>query len=146
MYDIIIKCAQPEREARARSALWLPCAAPRRARPDDKCPIPRKPLPYPQNEYTDQNNQFFRPNFGHCMNDSLDAINDFDSSHITVIRLRDQDIQNDLRQLQVQTFLGNPISKFDTDGLQVLDANNIGTILIKCLQKQIIAHSYVVIE
>ncbi len=60
----------------------------------------------------------------HCMNDSLDAIINFDSSHNTIIRIRDQDWQNDLRQFQFQTFLGTSVSKFDTEGLQVLDTNN----------------------
>ncbi len=53
----------------------------------------------------------------YCMNGSLDAIINFDGSHNTVIRLRDQDRQTDLRQLQIQTFLETSISRFDTDGL-----------------------------
>ncbi len=42
----------------------------------------------------------------------LDPIINFDSSQNTVIRIRDQDIINDLRQLQIQTFEGNIISEF----------------------------------
>ncbi len=62
-----------------------------------------------------------------CMNDSVDAIINFDSTHNTVIRIREQDIVNSIyypRQFQIQTYQGTTISKFDIQGLQVLDTNN----------------------
>ena len=61
------------------------------------------------------------------MNDSVDAIINFDATHNTVIRIREQDIVNQVyypRQLQIQTYQGTSISKFDVQGLQVLDTNN----------------------
>ena len=61
------------------------------------------------------------------MNDSVDAIINFDSTHNTVIRIREQDIVNQIyypRQLQIQSFQGTTLSKFDIQGLQVLDTNN----------------------
>ena len=62
-----------------------------------------------------------------CMNDSVEAIINFDATHNTVIRIREQDIVNQVyypRQLQIQTYQGTSISKFDIQGLQVLDTNN----------------------
>jgi hypothetical protein len=62
------------------------------------------------------------------MNDSVDAIINFDSTHNTVIRIREQDIVNSIyypRQFQIQTYQGTTISKFDIQGLQLLDTNNI---------------------
>ena len=62
-----------------------------------------------------------------CMNDSPDAIINFDTTHntvITVIRIPEQDIVNQVyypRQFQIQSFQGTSISKFDIQGLQVLD-------------------------
>ena len=63
----------------------------------------------------------------HCMNDSVEAIINFDITHNTVIRIREQDIVNQVyypRQLQIQSFQGTSISKFDIQGLQVLDTYN----------------------
>ena len=62
-----------------------------------------------------------------CMNDSPESIINFDATHNTVIRIREQDIVNQVyypRQLQIQTYQGASISKFDVQGLQVLDTNN----------------------
>ena len=62
-----------------------------------------------------------------CMNDSVEAIINFDTTHNTVIRIREQDIVNQVyypRQLQIQSFQGTSISKFDIQGLQVLDTYN----------------------
>jgi hypothetical protein len=61
------------------------------------------------------------------MNDSPESIINFDATHNTVIRIREQDIVNQVyypRQLQIQTYQGASISKFDVQGLQVLDTNN----------------------
>ena len=62
-----------------------------------------------------------------CMNDSPESIINFDATHNTVIRIREQDIVNQVyypRQFQIQTYQGASISKFDVQGLQVLDTNN----------------------
>ena len=62
-----------------------------------------------------------------CMNDSPESIINFDATHNTVIRIREQDTVNQVyypRQLQIQTYQGASISKFDVQGLQVLDTNN----------------------
>ncbi len=72
-----------------------------------------------------------------CMNDSVDAIINFDGTHNTVIRIRKQDIVNQIyypRQLQIQSFQGTTLSKFDIQGLQVLDINNNWYYNNKCLQ------------
>ncbi len=61
------------------------------------------------------------------MNDSLDAIINFDSTHNTVIRIREQDILNSIyypKQFQSQSYQGTTISKFDIQGSQVSDTNN----------------------
>ena len=63
-------------------------------------------------------------NLYHVMADSPDNIINFDATHNTVIRIREQDIVNQInypRQFQVQTYQGTTISKFDVQGLQVLD-------------------------
>ncbi len=62
-----------------------------------------------------------------CMSDSPEAIINFDSTHNTVIRIREQDIVNQIyypRQLQIQSYQGTAFSKFDVQGLQLLDKYN----------------------
>ena len=66
-------------------------------------------------------------NLYHVMADSPVNIINFDATHNTVIRIREQDTVNQIyypRQFQVQTFEGTAISKFDVQGLQVLDKYN----------------------
>ncbi len=56
------------------------------------------------------------------MSDSPDNIISF-----TVIRIREQDIVNQIyypKQFQIKTFEGTTISKFDVQGLQLLDQYN----------------------
>ena len=62
-----------------------------------------------------------------CMSDSPECLINFDSTHNTVIRIREQDTVNQIyypRQLQIQSYQGTAFSKFDIQGLQVLDTNN----------------------
>ena len=63
-------------------------------------------------------------NLYHVMSDTPANIINFDASHNTVIRIREQDIVNQPRQLQIQSYQGTSFSKFDIQGLQVLDINN----------------------
>ena len=61
------------------------------------------------------------------MSDSPECLINFDSTHNTVIRIREQDIVNQIyypRQLQIQSYQGTAFSKFDIQGLQLLDTNN----------------------
>jgi hypothetical protein len=63
----------------------------------------------------------------HVMSDSPDNIIGFDATHNTVIRIREQDIVNQIyypRQFQIKTFEGATIAKFDVQGLQLLDKYN----------------------
>jgi hypothetical protein len=63
----------------------------------------------------------------HVMEDSPDNIINFDTTHNTVIRFREQDIINNIyypRQIQFQSFEGTTFSKFDISGLQLLDKYN----------------------
>ena len=61
------------------------------------------------------------------MEDSPENIINFDATHNTVIRVREQDTINQYyypRQIQFQSFQGTTFSKFDIQGLQVLDKYN----------------------
>jgi len=63
----------------------------------------------------------------HVMEDSPDNIINFDTTHNTVIRVREQDVINNIyypRQIQFQSFEGTTFSKFDISGLQLLDKYN----------------------
>jgi len=63
----------------------------------------------------------------HVMEDSPECIINFDATHNTVIRVREQDTINQYyypRQIQFQSFQGTTFSKFDIQGLQVLDKYN----------------------
>ncbi len=67
------------------------------------------------------------------MSDTPDSIINFDATHNTIIRVREQDIVNQIyypRQIPFQSYQGTAFSKFDVQWLQVLDVNNIGIILI----------------
>ena len=62
-----------------------------------------------------------------CMSDNPDCIINFDATHNTIIRIREQDTTNQIyypRQLQIQSHQATTFSKFDIQGLQVLDTNN----------------------
>ena len=62
-----------------------------------------------------------------CMSDTPNAIINYDATHNTIIRISEQDTVNQIyypRQLQIQTYQGTAFSKFDVQGLQVLDINN----------------------
>ena len=61
------------------------------------------------------------------MEDSPECIINFDATHNTVIRVREQDTINQYyypRQIQFQTFQGTTFSKFDIEGLKLLDKYN----------------------
>ena len=63
----------------------------------------------------------------HVMEDSPDNIINFDATHNTVIRVREQDTINKYyypRQIQFQSFEGTTFSNFDISGLQLLDKYN----------------------
>ena len=63
----------------------------------------------------------------HVMEDSPENIIKFDATHNTVIRIREQDNLNQVyypRQIQFQSFQGTTFSKFDIQGLQLLDKYN----------------------
>ncbi len=67
--------------------------------------------------------------------DTPDNIIIIDATHNTVIRIREQDIVNqifDPRRFQIQTYHGTSISKFDVQGLQVLDKYNKWYYINKC--------------
>ena len=62
-----------------------------------------------------------------CMSDTPTPIINYDATHNTIIRISEQDTVNQIyypRQVQIQTYQGTSISKFDVQGLQVLDINN----------------------
>jgi hypothetical protein len=62
-----------------------------------------------------------------CMSDTPNAIINYDATHNTIIRISEQDTVNQIyypRQLQIQSYQGTAFSKFDVQGLQVLDINN----------------------
>jgi hypothetical protein len=61
------------------------------------------------------------------MNGSPESIINFDATHNTVIRIREQDVVNSIhypRQFQIQSYQGTAFSKFDIQGLQLLDTND----------------------
>ncbi len=61
------------------------------------------------------------------MEDSPEWLINFDATHITVIRVREQDTINQYyypRQIQFQSFQGTTFSIFDIQGLQVLGKYN----------------------
>jgi hypothetical protein len=61
------------------------------------------------------------------MNDTPNPIINYDATHKTIIRISEQDTVNQIyypRQLQIKSFQGTSISKFDIQGLQLLDKNN----------------------
>ena len=61
------------------------------------------------------------------MSDTPNSIINYDATHNTVIRIGEQDIVNQIyypRQIQFQTYQGTSISKFDVQGLQLLDKYN----------------------
>jgi len=63
----------------------------------------------------------------HVMEDNPEFIIDFDATHNTVIRVREQDNINQYyypRKIQFQLFQGTTFSKFDIQGLQFLDKYN----------------------
>ena len=63
----------------------------------------------------------------HVMSDTPNSIINYDATHNTVIRIGEQDIVNQIyypRQIQFQTYQGTSISKFDVQGLQLLDKYN----------------------
>jgi hypothetical protein len=63
----------------------------------------------------------------HVMSDTPHSIINYDATHNTVIRISEQDIVNQIyyaRQIQFQTYQGTTFSKFDTQGLQLLDKYN----------------------
>ncbi len=58
------------------------------------------------------------------MSVSPECLINFDATHNTIIRVREQDIVNQIyypRQIQFQSFQGTAFSKFDVQGLQLLD-------------------------
>ena len=62
-----------------------------------------------------------------CMSDTPTPIINYDATHNTIIRISEQDTVNQIyypRQVQIQTYQGTSISKFDVQGLQLLDINN----------------------
>ena len=62
-----------------------------------------------------------------CMSDTPTPIINYDATHNTIIRISEQDTVNQIyypRQLQIQSFQGTTFSKFDIQGLQLLDINN----------------------
>jgi hypothetical protein len=62
-----------------------------------------------------------------CMSDNPTPIINYDATHNTIIRISEQDTVNQIyypRQLQIQSFQGTTFSKFDIQGLQLLDKNN----------------------
>ena len=66
-------------------------------------------------------------NLYHVMSDTPANIINFDTTHNTVIRIREQDIVNNIyypRQLQIQSYEGTAFSKFDIEGLQLMDKYN----------------------
>ena len=72
-----------------------------------------------------------------CMSDTPNAIINYDATHNTIIRISEQDTVNQIyypRQLQIQSYQGTAFSKFDVQGLQVLDINNNWYYFNKCLQ------------
>ncbi len=82
------------------------------------------------------------------MSDTPIPIINYDATHNTIIRISEQDTVNQIyypRQLQIQTFQGTSISKFDVQGLQLLDINNNWYYVDKCLHSLIIVYYYVVI-
>jgi hypothetical protein len=61
------------------------------------------------------------------MSDTPNAIFNYDATHNTIIRMSRQDTVNQIyypRQLQIQSYQGTAFSKFDIQGLQLLDKNN----------------------
>jgi hypothetical protein len=61
------------------------------------------------------------------MSDTPNAIIKYDVTHNTVLRIGEQGTVNQIyypRQVQIQTYQGTTISKYDVQGLQVLDVNN----------------------
>jgi hypothetical protein len=72
------------------------------------------------------------------VSDTLDSIIKFDATHNTVTKVREQDIVNQIyypRQIQFQSFQGTSFSKFDKQGLQLLDKNNNWYYINKLLTK-----------
>jgi hypothetical protein len=62
-----------------------------------------------------------------CMIDTPTPIISYDATHNTIIRISEQETVNQIyypRQLQIQSFQGTTFSKFDIQGLQLLDINN----------------------
>jgi hypothetical protein len=84
-----------------------------------------------------------------CMSDTPNPMIHYDATHNTIIRISEQDTVNQIycpRQLQIKTFQGTSISKFDVQGLQLLDINNNWYHINKCLHPLIVVYYYVVIK
>ncbi len=85
----------------------------------------------------------------HVMSDTLHSIINYDATHNTVIRISEQDIVNQIyypRHIQFQTYQGPTFSKFDTQGLQLLDKYNNWYYINNYSQLLIIVPYYVVIK
>ena len=89
----------------------------------------------------------------HVMSDSPNAIINYDTTHNTIIRISEQDTVNQIyypRQLQIQSYQGTAFSKFDIQGLQLLDKNNnwyyINKIFTKTGNSMLLASDNIIVD